>query len=189
MNKLRNINWYRFNRSLHRDVGYFCIGMVLVFAVSGIAVNHKDDWNPNYQVTHKLIQAPVTKWHETSDEILLSQIFNYIDEGLEVKATYWASPTEFKVFLKSDGNITLNLDNHQLIFEHIEARPVFQAINRLHLNETHKAWIVFSDLFAGLLIFLAISALFMVKGKYSPWGRRAILVTLGFIIPMGFIYW
>jgi len=57
----RQINGYQLNRSLHRDVGYFCIGLVIIFAVSGIAVNHKDDWNPNYRIEQVVISAPAKK--------------------------------------------------------------------------------------------------------------------------------
>ncbi|HQL31599.1 MAG TPA: hypothetical protein PLM67_15390, partial [Thermoanaerobaculales bacterium] len=32
----------------HRDVGYFIAGLTVIYAVSGIAVNHIDDWNPSY---------------------------------------------------------------------------------------------------------------------------------------------
>jgi len=40
-----------------------------------------------------------------------------------------------------------------------------------------------------LLIFLAISSLFMVKGKYSPWRmRKGWLVILGCAIPAVYFY-
>jgi hypothetical protein len=51
--KKPRINWFKLNRALHRDIGYFCIGMTLVFAISGIALNHINDWNSNYSVTQK----------------------------------------------------------------------------------------------------------------------------------------
>ncbi len=39
------------NRSFHRDIGYFCVGLILIYAISGIAVNHIDSWNPSYVLT------------------------------------------------------------------------------------------------------------------------------------------
>ena len=35
----------------HRDVGYFFAGLTVIYAISGVAVNHIDDWNPNYVIS------------------------------------------------------------------------------------------------------------------------------------------
>lgn len=39
--------WRRWSIVLHRDVGYLATAMTLAYAISGIAVNHIADWNPN----------------------------------------------------------------------------------------------------------------------------------------------
>ena len=41
---------YRWNRSLHRDLGYALAVLTVLYAVSGLAVNHIDDWNPSYAI-------------------------------------------------------------------------------------------------------------------------------------------
>ncbi len=188
INRLKSINWYRLNRSLHRDFGYFCIGFVLIYAISGIAVNHRDDWNPNFYVARDTIATPQVNWDTVNDNVLIQQVLEQVDGQFEVKASYWQSPSQFKVFLENDGNLSLNLSQNTIVFERIKARPVFQAFNRLHLNETHKSWIIVSDIFAGLLIFLALSALFMVKGKYSPWRKKSLWIIAGFVIPGVYIF-
>ena len=33
---------------VHRDIGYVAVALTLAYGLSGIAVNHIDDWNPNY---------------------------------------------------------------------------------------------------------------------------------------------
>ena len=43
----------RWSRILHRDIGYFFIGASLIYGISGIALNHLNDWNPNYSVNLK----------------------------------------------------------------------------------------------------------------------------------------
>ena len=35
----------RYLRPLHRDFGYLIVGLTFVYAISGLAVNHIDDWN------------------------------------------------------------------------------------------------------------------------------------------------
>ena len=44
----KRFSWRRWNNILHRDFGYLAVGLTLIYAISGIAVNHIDDWNPNY---------------------------------------------------------------------------------------------------------------------------------------------
>lgn len=95
----RPINWFRLTRSLHRDIGYCCIGMTCVFAVSGIAVNHLDDWNANYVVTvERFILSPQT-WQQHNDQLLAEQIRHQVTTNADIKATHWESPNHFKVFL------------------------------------------------------------------------------------------
>lgn len=47
----RGIPWRRWSIVLHRDVGYLAVALTIAYAISGIAVNHIADWNPNYRVT------------------------------------------------------------------------------------------------------------------------------------------
>jgi hypothetical protein len=183
----RKINGYQLNRSLHRDVGYFCIGLVIIFAVSGIAVNHKDDWNPNYRIEQVVISASAKKWSLDDDTELTHQLLAVSETNEKVKASYWASPTQFKLFFKNGNNLLLNLKDHQIVYEKITPRHVFQAFNRLHLNETKASWVIFSDIFAALLIFLALSGLFMIRGKHSPWGIRSLWILSGIALPAVYI--
>lgn len=188
MSKARTLNWHRLIRNLHRDIGYLCIGLVLIYAISGIAVNHKNDWNPNYQVSREELVLTEQAWATDNDALLTQQLVEQLAGQFEIKTTYWQSPNQFKVFLQSDGNLSLNLENNTVIIERIEARPFFQALNRLHLNETHASWVVVSDIFAAMLIFLSLSALFMVRGKHSPWGRKGLLIVTGFTLPALYIF-
>ncbi|MDR8525682.1 MULTISPECIES: PepSY-associated TM helix domain-containing protein [Shewanella] len=182
------INWYRLNRSLHRDVGYLCIGLTLVFAISGIAVNHLRDWNPNYSIVRKVNIVPslIGLNNETA---IVDVMMNSFDVKQRIKANYWSSENELKVFLDDGSNLTANLMSGAIEFEHIEERIIFKSLNRLHLNEAKQAWVIFSDAYALMLIFLATSALFMVKGKHSPRGRKGLLVLIGFLIPLFFIFY
>ena len=40
----------RLLRILHRDFGYFIVGMTVVYALSGIYLNHRHDFNPDYKI-------------------------------------------------------------------------------------------------------------------------------------------
>jgi hypothetical protein len=38
-------------RNLHRDLGYFYIGLIISFAFSGLMMNHRDSWHPEKYTT------------------------------------------------------------------------------------------------------------------------------------------
>ena len=38
-------------RTIHRDLSYFFSGMVLIYAISGLVMNHRDTINPHYSVS------------------------------------------------------------------------------------------------------------------------------------------
>lgn len=187
MIKVSSINWFKLNRTLHRDIGYLCIGLTLVFAISGIALNHIGDWNPNYIVERS--EKHFFAKNDTSDKELNTELAALFPDSAPIKATYWESVTQYKLFFKDGGAITVNFEKETAVYEHFKERPIFREFNTLHLNEAKRGWIVFSDIYAGLLIFLALSALFMVKGKYSPWGlKRGWLVIVGGLIPLIYIF-
>lgn len=38
-------------RNLHRDLGYFYIGLIVSFAISGLMMNHRESWHPEKYTT------------------------------------------------------------------------------------------------------------------------------------------
>ena len=53
--------WRAWLRAIHRDVGYLAVGFTVIYALLGIAMNHIDDWAPNFHATEiTRTIAPVT---------------------------------------------------------------------------------------------------------------------------------
>ncbi|MBQ4813924.1 hypothetical protein A7985_23155 [Pseudoalteromonas luteoviolacea] len=179
------MSWFKLNRSLHRDIGYFCIGMTLVFAISGIALNHIHQFNSNYQVSREshTIQLDSDQLETPEFEARLLQ---ELALSSPVKARFWQDRNTYKLFLK-DTTLYLNPHTNQVLVEQVKPRFLLRQLNFLHLNEARAAWMWFSDFYALLLIFLALSSLFMVKGKKGVWGPRGLLVIAGFAAPIGFV--
>lgn len=180
------INWFKLNRCLHRDIGYFCIGLTLIFAVSGIALNHVDDWNPNYQVTQEKhfiddLQRKIDT--ENFEAWLLKQL----NIDAQIKARFWQSPKQYKLFTKQNHTLIIDTVESSVILQKISPRFLLKSFNSLHLNEAKSAWTYYSDFYAAMLIYLAISALFMVKGKKGIKSSRGLLVVAGFFIPAAFV--
>ena len=67
------------------------------------------------------------------------------------------------------------------------SRTVIRESNFLHLNAPKKVWTYVADVFAVALAFLAISGLFMIKGKNGITGRGAWMTALGILLPIIFL--
>jgi hypothetical protein len=181
----------KLNRDLHRDLGYIFFAMTVIYGLSGIALNHIDDWNPNYIIRKKEITADISKTNfqnisRENVEILLKEIAP--DE--KYKNHYSPSDGMLKIFIK-DGSIELNTQSGIGVVETSKRRPVFHQVNYLHYNP-RKWWTIFSDIFAGSLVLLALTGLFVLKGKNGITGRGAWLTSVGIIIPLIFLllyYW
>ncbi len=181
---MSKINFFRLNRNLHRDIGYLSIGFTLIFALSGLALNHRDDWNPNYVMTKKVVKVP--QWE--NEEKLISFAKESLSLNGKMKGKFWVSSNELKLFFPEDTTVVYRKDKGTLEYEKITPRFLLRRFNGLHLNELKSWWILASDLYSVFLIYLAISALFMVKGKYGIRGRGGILTAIGLIIPAFFFF-
>ncbi|MEC7278142.1 MAG: hypothetical protein VXV96_17605 [Bdellovibrionota bacterium] len=173
------------NRSLHRDIGYLSIGFTIIFALSGLALNHRDDWNPNYSMQREVIK--LSPKERSSEEVLL-EAKNHFSLPEKMKGKFWVDPNQLKVFYPHDTTLIYLKDKNELHFEKITPRFLLRRFNGLHVNELKSYWIAASDLYSLCLLYLALSALFMVKGKYGIKGRGGILTLIGLIIPAFFFF-
>ena len=177
---------YVLNRSFHRDVGYFCVGLILIYAISGIAVNHIDSWNPSYVVTRSeqvIPDLPADPESEEFQKALAQKLGITTDFRSRVRDSQ-----DEVLFFFEDSRVVWNQTKQQASVETTEKRTGLFFVNYLHLNKAKRAWTFVADLFAVLLIYLSISGLFMVKGA-NGFGRRGwILVTAGLVVPFAFYF-
>jgi hypothetical protein len=82
--------------------------------------------------------------------------------------------------------VFLDLRTGEGELETVRRRPVFYAINRLHLSP-ETAWLVFSDIFAAGLIVITVTGLFVLPGRQGITGRGAILAAMGAAAPIVFM--
>ena len=177
-----NFKWRKWFRIIHRDFGYLFFGMTIIYAVSGIALNHIDDWNPNYVITAKEIKFEMPS---KIDKAEVMKMLKSIDEENNYKNFYFPGNNRVKIFLQ-DGSIIADLTSGEALIEKVKRRPIFREMNYLHYNPI-KWFTWFSDLFSGALILLAITGLFLLKGIKGIKGRGAWLTILGIIIPIVFL--
>ncbi len=173
-------------RILHRDIGFFFVGTSIIYGLSGIALNHAADWNPNYSVDYQRFNTDIDlrKSSETKENVL--KLLDEIDNRKNYKKHYYPNRAQMKIFLKGGSYIAVNIDSGEGEIERLKKRPVFYQVNYLHYNP-HAWWKWFSDIFAVALIFLAVSSLFMVRGKKGVNGRGGIYVVAGVLMPVIFL--
>ncbi len=172
-------------RFIHRDLGYIFFAMSVIYGVSGIAINHLNDWDPNYDVEYRdvKIEAGILSAKPTKKEVLAA--LNSVGETSPYKKHIMRHASTLKVFIKN-GSMIVDLNDGWATIEKIQRRPILHAMNYLHYNPGNW-WTLFSDIFAVALVLMAITGLFMIKGKNGIKRRGAWLTVLGIIIPILFL--
>jgi hypothetical protein len=181
------MNWRRWNNILHRDLGYLCFGLTVIYAISGVAVNHIADWNPNYRIER--VQSaidPVPLQGLTGDR-LVGTILEQLAETGEVKGNYQADDENLQIIVVNN-NITVNLKTGEVHQEINQPRKVLYEMNFLHINHAKKLWTWMADLYAIALALLAVTGLFVLRGKKGITGRGAWLTGIGCLIPLLFLW-
>ena len=180
------IKWRRLNNAFHRDLGYFFFGMAIIYGLSGIALNHIDDWDPSYKVTREEVLLDKTQLSIDISEAKVKVILRDHVESAKFKKHYFPNDNHIKIFFKG-GSLVANINTGAGFIEKVHKRPLFFEVNYLHYNNPKFLWTWFSDIFAGGLIVLAVTGMFMVRGR-NGFKRRGIwFVSIGIIIPLIFL--
>lgn len=175
-------------RTLHRDLSFFFAGVVLIYALSGIAMNHRDRFDPDYAVCRRQVRAehplpPRDRFSRADAEALLAAI----GEADTYKKHYFPDERTLKVFFGEGSSLTVDLTNGDAVAERLVRRPVWSALTRLHYNPG-SWWTLFADLFGGALILITLTGLAIVRGTKGLWGRGGIELLGGLLFPFLFLF-
>ena len=177
----------KWNRILHRDIGFFFVGTTIIYSISGIALNHIKDWDPNYIVNIERFTTDIDFSESQISEEKIFQLLDEVDDRDNYKSYNYVDNNEIlRIYLGGRSSVTIRPETGEVMAEFVKKRAVFYQSNYLHYNP-NRWWMWFSDIFAGALIFLALSSLFMLRGRKSAWGRGGIYIALGIIIPVLFL--
>jgi hypothetical protein len=180
----RKLNLRPWLRALHRDIGYLAVGLTIVYATSGLAVNHLKDWDPNFKQvsrTHQLgLPLPV------DDDAAAKSALRALGVHEQPREVYRASETQLDLVFDQR---TFHVDTSSGVVheEGQAARPLLRAANWLHLNRGKKAWTYVADFYAIFLLFLAVSGLFMIPGRKGLLGRGALVALVGAAVPIAYV--
>jgi hypothetical protein len=171
-------------RILHRDFGYFIVGMTIVYAVSGILLNHRHDFNPDYKIIVEDFTFDKSEYGKYS-ALEVENILSGLPFDMTYKKHYTTEEGYIKVFIEN-GEVVIDPEKGEGRFQYLQRRPVFFEINRLHRATIGSVWKWVSDIMAFILLLVAITGLFLLKGKrgFTRWGWW--LTIAGFIVPLIF---
>lgn len=169
-------------RNLHRDLGYFYIGLIISFAFSGILMNHREYWHPEkYTVETKAIAVKLPPEEEISEK--------YAEElgkklGIDDKIRrHNVKKGTFKIsFEKHDVEIDMETGKGEIVS--FVKTPIISQTMKLH-KSTSNWWIYYSDIFGLSLITIALTGAIMIPaGKFTFKKRGWKLALAGLIVPL-----
>lgn len=180
------IKWRRWNAAIHRDLGYLCAGLTVVYAASGLAVNHRGDWNPSYSFREETVSLEGMDLSDPRAPDFTDRVLDRLNLEGRVRGTFRPDPATFQVFLE-ESTISVDLEASVATFEGVRSRPGLRQANFLHLNQAKKLWTWMADLYAAALLVLAVTGLFVLRGRNGITGRGAWLTAVGVAIPAVFL--
>lgn len=180
------MNISKLNRITHRDLGYLIAGLTIIYSLSGIALNHKNNWNPNYIIENRKFTTEINVTRETLNKDIAQTILKDVPGKPVYKTWYFPSGDILTIFIEG-GSVRLNTKSGEGIIERISKRPLFYQINFLHYNPG-RWWKYFSDIFCIALMTVTVTGLFLIKGRNGITRRGAILTATGIILPLMFLF-
>jgi hypothetical protein len=184
------MHWRKANILVHRYLSYYFFGLTAIYSISGLAVNHIDEWNPNYISNKKSVIISPLKNNDEISNIELKNILNQLQLNMDYKEDNIFYPSENSIEIIFSENQKLNIDTEKKVaqYEEITKRPLLHTFNFLHLNEPKKFWTIYADIYAVSLLIIAITGMFMKKGGEGIIGKGGIIAVLGMLIPIIFLF-
>ncbi|MBI5507935.1 MAG: hypothetical protein HY903_04170 [Deltaproteobacteria bacterium] len=177
------VRWRRLNNALHRDLGYLVSALTVAYALSGLAVNHTHQWNPNYQVSRYERSFSLTGIAPGED--VAANIATAL--GLaSPNEVFRAGPDHYQLFYNG-RTVDAHVQTGIARFEEPHERPLLRDFNYLHLNHPKGVWTYVADVYAVLLAMLAVTGLFVLRGRCGFSGRGKWWFAAGLAAPTLFV--
>jgi len=181
----------KINRFLHKYLGYFFLGLIIIYSLSGIAFNHADDWNPNYKTSEINLSISPLKNKEEISKQELEKIFSdlNIKEQVDKNKIFYPAENSIQILLNNNEKLMINTLENKAMYQTIKKKIIY-PLNFLHLNKIKGFWTFYADIFAFGLIVIAITGMFLENRKKGILGKGGLVMLAGILLPliMMFIY-
>jgi hypothetical protein len=172
-------------RNIHRDIAYFYLGLIIAFAFSGIFLNHRQAWHPRrYKAdVREVTVRPVHKDSVSEDYVAAFTHEHNIDDNVR---RFAVNNNVLRIsYVNHDADIDLTTGNTTIV--HYKITPLLGQMTTLHVD-TSKWWIYYSDVFGAAMLVIAVTGMFIEKGKNSFRARGWKLALAGIIFPLVFLF-
>jgi len=169
-------------RNLHRDLGYFYIGLIISFAFSGILMNHREHWHPEKYT----IETKAIKINLPSEDKINETFVDSLGKTLGID-------DKIRRHNVKKGTLKISFENHDVEIDMKTGKgeittfiktPIISQTMKLHKNNSNW-WIYYSDIFALSLITIALTGTIMIKGGKFSWKNRGWkLAVAGLVVPL-----
>jgi uncharacterized protein len=170
----------RWNLEWHRDLGYFFSSLILIYCISGIALNHVNDWNPDFIIRKEVVQTPKLYTRDKVNGKIISEIGKLVGEKT-YKVFDFPTNNQVKIYY-DNATLHINLETGLGEYEQLTKRHLFYESNVLHRNSLN-GWKWVSDIFAFMLIIISITGLFILKGRHGFMRRGIWIMLAGLLLP------
>lgn len=174
------LRWRPWLRAIHRDVGYFSVGLTFIYAASGLAVNHIADWEPNFRQVERVHQLALPL--PTEDARIADEVREALGISEPLREVFRADERQIEVVF---DRRTLHVDPQtgRVVEESQEPRFFLRVANWLHLNRGKRAWTIIADGYAVFLLLLSVTGLWMFPGRKGLLGRAGVIALAGALVP------
>ncbi len=172
----------RISRVLHRDLGFFFTGVVIIYGVSGLAVNHVDHWNPDFVVERQDVYLELPPSRDLVTPTHVQQALAALETTGQMRSFDFPSDQRIKIYF-DDGSIMADMETGVGQYETVRRRAVLHQFNFLHLHPAGW-WRLFADIFAVSLVLIAISGLLILSGNNGFSRRGKWLAGSGILAPL-----
>lgn len=186
--------WLGTLRQWHWISSALCLAGMLLFALTGITLNHAGQIEGKAQVSSRIEQLPQTLHdrllEETPREGLPADLADWLEETLGIRLAgreaEWSDGELYIGLPRPGGDAWLSLDVHSGELEYeVTDRGWIAYFNDLHKGRhTGTAWSGFIDLFAVACVIFSITGLLLLHrhaaGRPTTWP----LTALGLVIPV-----
>jgi uncharacterized protein len=175
--------WRAWLRAIHRDVGYLAIGFTVIYAVSGLAQNHIDDWGDiSYKASERAFAIPAIA-DDVPDQVAIQRVADAANLGTPTSSL--RAGDEIRLAYGDGSQVTAI--GTQVTVQSRERRAFIGLANWLHKARGKKAWKYISDAYALLLLYLAGSGIFMIKGRLGLKWRGTVIIAAGIAVPVLYV--
>jgi hypothetical protein len=173
------------NRSTHRDIAYFYVGLIIAFSFSGILLNHRRDWNPEkYTYESKKVSLNIPDDIAQLDKAFIE---DFSKEWEAVYDGHRLRDGQLRVFYKDNAILDADIKTGEGLLEYKRTTPFIGQSIQLH-KDTNTAWIWYSDIFGIAMLIIAFTGMFISAGKNTFWKRGWKLALIGLLFPLIFLF-